>query len=268
MNYQQLFLPWFGNQSGGETVKPWGTWLVESDRKLRDGTGWWRNLSVRRVWLLPRVVERFSVMVLYKVEYDQIDPESFSLLLWVLWLMNFTVDHHMTKTRWSKRHWLWTTRSSWTLDLASSNPRHLKGSGWKESQSSKSSSSRFILGRKKWDPPNPSWILEEQSVQTRYLGPRTQPSLRKPRGYQLEVRAKEAPLGFYPFVTKQSPKALPQGCFVFDLQVGASMTWLAHVCCFFFFFFSFFQSSPCNPFFPTFSWHNDTIMIAIPTDKF
>ena len=160
MNYQQLFLPWFGNQSGGETVKPWGTWLVESDRKLRDGTGWWRNLSVRRVWLLPRVVERFSVMVLYKVEYDQIDPESFSLLLWVLWLMNFTIDHHMTKTRWSKRHWLWTTRSSWTLDLASSNPRHLKGSGWKESQSSKSSSSRFILGRKKWDPPNPSWILE------------------------------------------------------------------------------------------------------------
>ena len=218
MNYQQLFLPWFGNQSGGETVKPWGTWLVESDRKLRDGTGWWRNLSVRRVWLLPRVLERFSVMVLYKVEYDQIDPESFSLHLWILWLMNFTIDHHMTKTRWSKRHWLWTTRSSWTLDSASSNPRHLKGSGWKESQSSKSSSSRFILGRKKWDPPNPSWILEgEQSVQMRYLGPRTQPSLRKPRGYQLEVRA----------------KGLPQGCFVLDLQVGASMTWLAHVFSFF-----------------------------------
>lgn len=101
---------------------------------------------------------------------------------------------------------------------------------------------------KKWDPPNPSWILEgEQSVQTRYLGPRTQPSLRKPRGYQLEVRA----------------KGLPQGCFVFDLQVGASTTWLAHV-----FFFHFFQSSPCNPFFPTFSRHNDTIMIAIPTHKF
>lgn len=163
--YQELSLPWFGNQSGGETVKPWVTWLVESDRKLRDGTGWWRNLSVRRVWLLPGSWKNFQEIGMVKGG------------IWSNWSGIFffafvgpLVDEFDNRSSHDQDQVIKATLTvnykklmNLGFGFIKPSPFEVKRMDQKRESKSKilkSSSSLFFLGRKKWDPPNPSWILE------------------------------------------------------------------------------------------------------------